>query len=302
MLSFLFVPLTRLSHERKRTIWITTFAVIAGLFALTFIITSFLASDSSDVETIPQDQNFQNNIETISSNVKFNLGDEDISLSKFVDAKKIGEIIGNLVSGFLSGLGTFFTEFILVMIFLMFLLPSHDATINKISKKMDAKGKEKFCNAMQDIEKNIRTYLTIKSAVSLLTAILSGLVMFFFGVKFLILFMFLIFMLNFIPSIGSFIAVSIVLGSDLFISGFSISFIFLAILLIAIQIIIGNILEPKVSGKQLELSPIFILLSLFFWGSVWGIGGMFFAVPLTSIIKIILQNIDATKKFVPFIS
>ena len=76
----------------------------------------------------------------------------------------------------------------------------------------------------------------------------------------------------------------------------------LGIFLVLTQIIFGNFLEPKIAGKELELSPILILLSLFFWGSVWGIGGMFFAVPLTSILKIILSNIDSTKKIVPFMN
>ena len=68
------------------------------------------------------------------------------------------------------------------------------------------------------------------------------------------------------------------------------------------QMIIGNILEPKIAGKSLNLSPMVILLSLIFWGYIWGIIGMMLAVPLTSALKIIFGHIDMMKPVVELIS
>ncbi|MCA9487245.1 MAG: AI-2E family transporter, partial [Nanoarchaeota archaeon] len=177
-----------------------------------------------------------------------------------------------------------------------------DLSIARVCTELESRKSETFRNALLQIEESIRSYLGIKALVSLGTALGSGLVMFFFQVDYVLLFSLLTFFLNFIPNIGSFIAVAIVVLFQIFASGFSSSLFLLLALLVLVQIIFGNILEPKIAGKQLELSPIIILLSLFFWGTIWGIGGMLFAVPLTSIIKIVLQNIDATKSVVRYLS
>ena len=63
------------------------------------------------------------------------------------------------------------------------------------------------------------------------------------------------------------------------------SVIILAIFLILIQVLFGNVIEPKFAGKKLALHPIIIIVSLVFWGSIWGVGGMLFSVPLTLFVK-----------------
>ena len=65
----------------------------------------------------------------------------------------------------------------------------------------------------------------------------------------------------------------------------------MAFSMISIQVVMGNILDPRLSGERLKLSPLLILLSLFLWGYIWGVAGMFLAVPLLSVVKIIFQNI-----------
>ena len=76
----------------------------------------------------------------------------------------------------------------------------------------------------------------------------------------------------------------------------------MALGLILTQFIIGNIVEPKITGKNLNLSPIVILISLIFWGWTWGIVGMILAVPLTSALKIIFEHIDVLKPIANLIS
>jgi len=71
--------------------------------------------------------------------------------------------------------------------------------------------------------------------------------------------------------------------------------IMLGLLLMVMQFVMGNVLEPQVMGRNLNLSPIIILLSLIFWGWLWGVVGMFLAVPITSALKIIFENIPTLK-------
>jgi len=299
ILTFLFVPLTRLSNEKKRTIWLTTAGIIAGLF-LIIVVLSALFADSAQAEN--QNPKIEPSIIKAFPTKVITFGDAEIDLKTLIDPKEISKTIGNIVSKVLGSLGSFFSGALLSLLFLFFLLPSHDRTIEKISVNLEKKSKRRFCQALTKIEQSIRDYLTVKVIISLATALSSAIIMVLFKIEYVVLFTLLIFILNFIPSIGSIVAVAIVLTITLLTTPFTGWFFVLAGLLVVVQIIFGNIVEPQIAGQKLELSPVIILLSLFFWGSVWGIAGMFFAVPLTSIIKIILQHIPSTRKFVNFLN
>ena len=298
ILSFLFVPFTRMSKQKKRTVWLITAGILIGLFFLVGFISALFVEDTT--EDLPEESKVQTFEETISSK-SFTFMNKNYELSNIIDFSQISNLIQQSISKIVSAVSGFLTEFFLILVFMFFLLPSHDMTVQKIAQDLKPSTRKKFLSALEQIEKSIRSYLSIKALISLLTAITSGIVMYVFGVNFVALFMLLIFILNFIPNFGSIVAVTVVLVTHFLTAPFSPLFFVLAALLIAIQIVVGNIIEPKYTGRGLELSPIIILLSLFFWGTVWGIGGMFFAVPLTSIIKIILQNIDMTKGIVTYL-
>lgn len=303
ILTFLLVPITRLSKEKKILMGLNTISIIIIIFISISVITTILTNDGTKINKTLSDENkIDNSLSTRFQEININLFGINIDLSKFFSSDKISQIISKIMGFVGNSLGTFFSEFFLVILFLIFLLPSHDTTIKKISKKMNTETKKKFQKALDEIEKSIRAYLSIKSIISLGTAITSLIIMMIFSLKYAMLFALLVFALNFIPNIGSFIAVFIIIFSHFINVGIGFELFLLTILLIIVQIIFGNILEPKIAGKQLELSPVIIILSLFFWGSVWGIGGMFFAVPLTSIIKIVLENIEVTKGIVKYLN
>ena len=298
ILTFLFVPLTRMQAQKKKLMWASVVGIIASLFIFVIILSALFVDDS---QTTQPAEEVESSIDDLLNIEPISIGSSQFDITKLVESQDLSQKIAQLFSKLVGSIGSFFSEAFLIILFLIFLLPSHDKTIEKISKKLDSRQKKNFITALTQIEESIRTYLSIKSVISLLTALCSVIVMFLFGVKFLVLFGVLIFFLNFIPSIGSIAAVFIVLSVHFLTAPFTASFFVLAALLILIQLIFGNIIEPKFAGKELELSPVIILLSLFFWGSVWGIGGMFFAVPLTAIIKVVLQNLKSTKHIVPYL-
>lgn len=299
ILSFLFVPFTRLPEEKKKSIWIiTTFIIAVLLFFVIFISAIFV---DEGIEEQPQ-QEVETSLQELLTFEPIYLGENTIDLKNVVDPASIASSVANAIRSVISGFGSFLSEALLALLFLFFLLPTHDATIEKISNSLDGRQQRKFKTALSQIEQSIRDYLSIKSLVSLLTAILSAIVMFIFGTQFLVLFTILIFFLNFIPTIGSIVAVLIVVAFQLVTTEFSIMLLVFGFLLVLIQIIVGNVIEPQFAGKKLNLSPIIILLSLFFWGAIWGIGGMFFAVPLTAIIRIVLSHNENTKNFVAFLN
>ena len=114
-----------------------------------------------------------------------------------------------------------------------------------------------------------------------------------------LLFAVLTFFLNFIPSVGSIIAVLIPLPVIFLQFGYSWEFLALISAAAFIQFVIGNIVDPKLMGDRLGLHPVIILLSLLFWGFIWGVPGMFLSAPITSIIKLLCSRSKITKPLVP---
>ncbi|PLX22049.1 AI-2E family transporter [Candidatus Parcubacteria bacterium] len=153
----------------------------------------------------------------------------------------------------------------------------------------------KFCEVVKKIDTDIKTYISIKTGMSLLTAVLSYIVLIVLGLDFPLFWAMLIFILNYIPTIGSIIAVIFPLILSLVQFASVGTFLLLLGLLVSVQVLVGNILEPKLMGKSLNLSPLVIILSLGLWGSVWGVVGMFLSIPIMVIINIILAKIPRTQ-------
>jgi predicted PurR-regulated permease PerM len=148
---------------------------------------------------------------------------------------------------------------------------------------------------LKEVNSAVRTYVVVKTQMSLLTGLISYFILIAFGIDFPILWAFLIFMFNYIPYLGSLIATLLPAIFSIFqFQSFSIFlWVFLAIELV--QILVGNVIEPKVMGRTLNLSPLGVLLALAFWGIIWGVLGMIISVPITSIMVIIASRIPSLR-------
>lgn len=146
-----------------------------------------------------------------------------------------------------------------------------------------------------NIQRQISFYLIIKIFVSLLAAGLTWLVL--TGVKAELASMLavLTFVLNFIPNIGPFISTAMPIPVLFLQYGFDWHILLALVLLTAIHFVIGNILETKWLGKGMDLDPLVVIASLIFWALVWGVMGALLAVPLTAIIKMVLERNENTK-------
>ena len=142
-----------------------------------------------------------------------------------------------------------------------------------------------------NVEKKIRGYMTVKVGLSALTAVLTGSLLSLAQVDLALVFALLAFLLNFIPNIGSILAVLfplpvLILSPKLTLT----SSLGVFACLVVIQFIIGNLVEPKLIGDTLELNPVLVLFSLLLWGAVWGISGAILAVPLTAALKLLMEK------------
>lgn len=148
---------------------------------------------------------------------------------------------------------------------------------------------------VSEIQSKVSRYIGVKIFTSLLTGLLVWIVLYIFNVDLAFIFAVLTVVLNFIPSFGSIVATVLPLPVVLLQFGVGTDFSIIFILTGFFQFFIGNVLEPKLMGEKMDLHPITTLVFLIFWGIVWGIPGMFLAVPITAVLRIVLSRIDATK-------
>lgn len=146
-----------------------------------------------------------------------------------------------------------------------------------------------------EIDDKIRRYILTKFAISATTGALVGLVLYVFGLELAMVFGVMAFLLNFIPSIGSIIAT--LLPIPIAVVQYESMWPIIGIVAIpgALQITIGNAIEPVLMGEGLDLHPVTVLLALIFWGLLWGIVGMLLAAPITAVIRIVLARIETTR-------
>ncbi|MFG0263516.1 MAG: AI-2E family transporter [Rhodopirellula sp. JB055] len=146
------------------------------------------------------------------------------------------------------------------------------------------------------VNRQVRSYLFVKTMISLATGIVFGMALWLFGVPMALTFGLLAFLLNYIPNIGPILASILPLPFILLHPDGSLAWMISAIVVTcSIQVASGNLLEPKLMGNSADLHPVVILLALMFWGTLWGITGMFLATPITAAIKIALDRMDVTR-------
>lgn len=192
--------------------------------------------------------------------------------------------ITSMILGSLNQVLASISTLLLVLVFVFFLMSGrrHDVPRSEV---------------WVEIDRRINRYLLVKVASSTVTGLLTGLVLWAIGLDLAVVFGLLAFVLNFIPSLGSIFAVILPLPVALVQFGTSFETLLVLVIPSAIQMTIGTVIEPRIAGQALSLHPVTVLLSLIFWGILWGLPGMFLAVPVTAVIKIILDRIEATRAF-----
>lgn len=216
----------------------------------------------------------------------------------------LGELeLGNLVRPLVDTLANLFASVILVIIYVIFLLLERNTFKAKLRKMFNTESRyDGFIGVLRQVNDSIRTYITVKIFTSFLTGFLSFLVMTIFGLDFALFWAFLIFLLNFIPSLGSITATSLpLLFSLIQFESFS-TFFLLLIFLVGIQILVGNYIDPLLMGSQLNISPLVILFSLVVWGSIWGFAGMIFSVPIMAVLIITFGQFPQTRPIAVLLS
>jgi predicted PurR-regulated permease PerM len=209
--------------------------------------------------------------------------------SKTLDAGNVAAFILRSMNQVFS----FFSTFILIFVFLIFMLSGRGKLRVKVERSFSHQRATKINQIIDKIDRQVQKYLIIKTGIGFLSGTVTMVVLLAFGVDFAVLFGFLTFLLNFIPSLGSIASMGLASIIAAFQFGSLFPALWILVVLVGLDVIISSILEPKLMGQGLGLSPLVVLFSLFFWGWLWGIPGMILAVPLMAVIKIVCANVPA---------
>lgn len=202
---------------------------------------------------------------------------------------KLAANIGTSVANIAASTGMIFVY----MLFMFFEQSTFDKKLNALFTSKRQSKKMNFI--INSIDENMKKYLFIKTLVSAITGIASFIWLQLIGVEFAGVWAFIVFITSYIPTIGAFIACTLPILYSLVTAPGIEQPILTGVGLISLQILFGNILEPKLMGHSLNLSTLAILINLVFWGMIWGIAGMFFSVPILVAIFIITAQFDSTR-------
>jgi AI-2 transport protein TqsA len=279
---YLVAPFADLMEQRLRAPrWMSvlvTLLLVAGILALLALLITTSASGLAASADIYREKlvGFASRAFALLDRYGVDLGQESFleSLGQLPISRILrttaGTVVGIVTNGFL------------VLIFVIFLLIGRRPrrTRSALYTQIDAK---------------VRKFILTKSLISAATGIMVGVILAILGLDLALVFGVLAFLLNFVPSVGSVVATLLPLPVAL-VQYDSLVPVILAIALPgAVQITMGNAIEPKIMGEGLDLSPVTILVALVFWGIIWGIVGMLLAAPITAVLRIILARFRTTR-------
>jgi len=197
-----------------------------------------------------------------------------------------------LVGTTLSGIGSLLTNLFLVIFIVIFILLEEAGFSDKVKAALP--NAEKSLRDAQGFMKQVNQYLMIKTTISFITGVLVTLWLWWLDVDFPVLWGLIAMLMNYIPNVGSLIAAVPAVLLALVQLGVT-DAMFVIAGYVTVNMVMGNLVEPRFMGRGLGLSPLVVFLSLILWGWLFGPVGMFLSIPLTMIVKIALEQNEGTR-------
>jgi len=297
-LSIIFGPLVTELKEKKVPTFVALLAVLLSIACILFVLALVISSSvDSFVKEVPKYQERLVNLgSTIAGSVKelaskLNFRLEEVNVQQAFQLSSITSALASGIGSFLNLVANLF----LVLLFMVFILAGTGELTVKIRKAFPPDQAGRIVEVIEKVGSRTRRYLVTKTLISATTGTLTFLILWALGVDFPLVWGFLTFVLNFIPNLGSLIAIILPFTLSLLQFDNLRIPILVLILLSATQLVLGSIIEPRLMASRLNLSPLVILVSLIFWGWLWGVVGMILAVPIMVTARIIFDDIDALR-------
>lgn len=298
IIAFVFLPLYTYLVKKKIPSGIAIVAVILIILVLSNLVSVLIyTSINTFSEQFPKyELKFLKIYEDVAADL--NLSEEQVaSFNKSIDLKSLlmeGKFTST-ITGVFTGITGLLGNYILIIFYVIFLLTESKSIRERVGLAFPNRDQTELSSKFLNIFSGVKDYIAGKTLLSLIQAVVIGLILWIFGVDFYFIWAFMFFISDFIPNVGSLVVSVLVMIVMLLQFDNIITPIIILGILIFIQNLKGNILEPKIFGARLNLSPLLLFMSLVFWGYIWGIMGMILSVPIMSMIKIVLMNFPQTK-------
>lgn len=305
-LSFVFLPIVTKITKKTKLPWVlvSIFILIVVLILISFITSLLSIGCSAIIAEYPKYQEkFKNIVFEFLAVLPINYDHSKTMFENFESMINIPGLIQKVAVPLSNGVLTFVKSLFVVLLLSLILLIEAKDTMEKIKIVFTNKNKTSVLDMSRTIVSEVVSYISIKFFVSFGTGVLVYIGCLIIGLKFPIIWAFLAFIMNFIPTFGSII--SVILTTVFSIMQFAPEWgkvAFVLVFMTLTNFMIGNIIEPKIEGDNLGLSTFVIIVCILFWGWIWGFLGMILAVPLTVIIKIICENIQFLHPIAIFLS
>lgn len=262
-------------------------------FALYNVVQAFAQNSEAILNGISNDLRPFINSYTGYFGIEFQQGELRNGVADLLQSGSFWSASGSFVNA-ISGASASLFMTILYFAGLLGAISQYDETIRYLVTGT-AKEVEESLKTFQRVKNSVSDYIKVKTLVSLITGVCVGLICWFFGIEYAVLWGFLAFVLNYIPYLGSIIAIipPIVLGIIAFDSVTQVVFLFVC--LEGIQLVMGNVVEPRLMGETFSLNTVSVLFGFVFWAFLWGTAGMLLAVILTFLFKVVLEHVSGAK-------
>lgn len=269
---------------------ISLFIVVAVFILLISLVAQLIGSSIHDFNSnigfySDQLKVYYQSFVVIASKIGIEISVDEIS--NLINSKQIM----SFASQIMQSIGSMFTNGFVVLLTIIFMLLESSNFKDKIVYSSNNSG---AVSHVEKISSQIQEYMVLKAIISFVTGIIVWVALEVIGTDYAFLWAVIAFLFNFIPNIGSIIAAVPAVLLTLVQLG-AVSSMIVAIVYVAINVIIGSVVEPKVMGKGLGISTLVVFLSLIFWGWLLGIVGMLLSIPLTIMMKIILDDNENTR-------
>ena len=236
---------------------------------------------------------YQANIEKLNGVIKNRF---DFDLLQTLSDRALEMDFESFISPIVNSLSSLLGDFFMIILYVVFLLLEESTFRKKLPLMFgDNSRYGTITSILEQIDTSFGRYISLKTFVSILTGLLSYFILLLIGVDSPVLWSFIIFLLNFIPSIGSLIGTLFPVAIAILQFGAFLPGLYVLLGVGVVQVVIGNVVEPRIMGNSLNISPLVVIISLIAWGAIWGIVGMVLSVPIMVMLIIIFAQFPSTE-------
>ena len=279
--------------EKRLPRWLSLILVLLLLGAIVGIAIGALSLSGEIIE--PKVPQYLDRLQQMWSTVQAWASDRGLPLNRFTSdsSSTLSRLTQEAIGGVRSLLSVISLTILTISLLVLLLLEVAQYH-QKIQQAFSSKTSDRLINAVGNTSEKLRRYLWVMTLTSLLTAVLTIVWCLIVGVDLAFVWGIIAFILNYVPTLGSIVAIIPPTLIALLFNGVGRAIATL-VGLTAIQLVMGNFVDPRVQGKSLQISPFVALFSITFWGWVWGIPGAILGVPMTISIILFCQEFKMTQ-------